>query len=109
MKQIQILGALCLLFVTACGCDADLTVRFTPVTRTLAVGESFTPSVRLLGCGGTEPLSDVMTWAAEDTSIVRVDVASGRTLALRAGTTMVLATGQTYHTVGGVSVTVVAP
>jgi hypothetical protein len=108
MKQTQYLVGLAILFTTACGCDADLQVRFNPANRTLAVGESFTPSVRLLGCGGTEPLSEVVTWAAQDTSIVRVDAASGRTLALRTGTTVVLATGQTYHNVGGVSVTVVA-
>lgn len=109
MNHKKFFFALPLVFATACGCDADLRVRFDSMNRTLAVGESFTPSVELLGCGGTEPLSDVVTWAAQDTSIVRVDAASGRTLALSPGTTVVVATGQTYHGVGGVSVTVVAP
>lgn len=95
-------------FTTACGCDADLRWRFNPTARTLAIGESFTPSLQLLGCGGTEPLSDVITWTAQDSSIVRVDRATGRTIGLRSGTTLVVGTGERYHTGGGVTVTVVA-
>lgn len=109
MKLIQGVAALALLFTAACGCDADLRSRFEPESRTLKVGESFAAKVRLLGCGGTEPLSDVITWSAQDTSIVQVDAVSGLTRALRPGTTLVSATGQRYHNVGGIMVTVVAP
>ena len=108
MKLSRILLGISVLCTSACGCDADLQVRLNPQTRTLAVGETFTPSLRLLGCGGTEPLSDVVTWVAQDTSVARVDASSGRTLALRTGSTVILATGQKYHSVGGVAVTVVA-
>jgi hypothetical protein len=102
------LAVACCALGTACGCDADLRIRFDASERTLSVGESFTPGVRLLACGGTEPLRDVVTWAAQDTTIARVEPASGRTTALRAGSTLVLATGQRYHQLGGVRVTVVA-
>jgi hypothetical protein len=91
------------------GCDADLRIRLTPVEQTLVVGQSFTPSIALRGCGGTEPLSDVITWIAQDTTIVRIDSQSGRTLALRSGETVLLATGRTYGAVGEVAVTVVPP
>ena len=108
MKATRLLACAVTVFTTGCGCDADLRIQYNPPNRTLSVGESFTPSVRLLGCGGTEPLSDVITWTAEDTSIVRVNSASGQTLALRSGTTRVLATGQKYRGIGGVEVTVVS-
>ncbi|MBL0937641.1 MAG: Ig-like domain-containing protein [Gemmatimonadaceae bacterium] len=106
MKPALIFGVALAGFTTACGCDADLQSRFDPSTKLLAVGESFTPSVKILGCGGTEPLRDVVTWAATDSSVVRVDAATGRTTALRTGSTFVRATGQTYYNVGGIAVTV---
>jgi hypothetical protein len=105
--SIYILAASASLLGGACGCKADLQVRLSPSERILAVGESFTPSARLFGCGGTEPLSDFVTWTAQDTSIIRVDLVSGRTVGLAQGTTLVLASGQRYHGLGGVRVTVV--
>lgn len=95
--------------LTACGCDADLGISINPTSRTLQVGESFTPSARFLGCGGTEPLSDEITWTAQDTTIVQVDRNSGRTLALRPGQTAVTPNGRRYGTVASVQVTVLAP
>jgi hypothetical protein len=102
--RISLTAAIAL--VTSCGCKADLGVRFDPPERFLVVGETFTPSIHLLGCGGTEPLSDEITWAAQDTAIVRVDAGSGRTTALRPGDTFVLANGRTYHGLGGVHVVI---
>jgi hypothetical protein len=111
-RAARSLGAvLALGLLGACntGCDADLGIRLTPVEQTLVVGQSFTPSIALRGCGGTAPLSDVITWTAQDTTIVRIDSRSGQTTALRPGETDLLATGRTYGAVGEVAVTVVSP
>ena len=101
-------AAVVLSLLTACGCDADLQARVVPAVRTLRVGESFTPSTRFLGCGGTEPLADAITWSAQDSTIVRVDPRSGRTLALRPGQTRVIPTGRRYGSLVSVEVTVQA-
>jgi hypothetical protein len=103
---IRLLPLAAVVLAAACGCDADLRVSYVPTERALTVGESFTPTVRFLGCGGTEPLRDKVTWAAADTSVVRVDAANGRTTALRAGETLVMATGAKYGQLGGVRVSV---
>ena len=59
--------------LSACGCPAELRQDLSPTERTLVVGESFTPRTRFLGCLGTEPLDDEITWSASDTTVVRVD------------------------------------
>lgn len=96
-----------LALVTGCDC-ATVFVRLGSTDHSLAVGESFTAIVYHSGCT-TEPINDVVTWAAEDATIVRVDATTGRTTALRVGETRVLATGQTYGFVGSVRVVVHAP
>ena len=96
-----------LALVTGCDC-ATVFVRFGSTDHSLAVGESFTAVVYHSGCA-TEPINDVVTWAAEDATIVRVDATTGRTTGLRVGETRVLATGQTYGFVGSVRVIVHAP
>ncbi len=91
---------------TVRGCDADLWIRIDPAERVLAPSESFKPSVALRGCGGTEKVSDVFTWAAQDTTIVRVEASTGRTTALRIGETTIIPTGKTHGPVGEVLVRV---
>jgi hypothetical protein len=115
MRHVRRVGhlipvAALLALVTGCDC-ARVFVRFGSTDHTLAVGESFTAIVHFSGsgCGSTQPINDVVTWAAEDATIVRVDATTGRTTALRAGETRVLATGQTYGFVGSVRVIVHAP
>lgn len=78
------------------GCDADLRTRVSPTEKTLAVGERFTATLQFLGCGGTRSLSDVITWSATDTAVVRVDAASGLVTGRRAGQTHVIGSGRTY-------------
>ena len=88
-------------------CPEDLQVRVTPVERTIAVGESFTPSAQAFGCGGTRRLSDTWTWDTEDTEVVTVDPPSGRTTGRAPGTACVRARGEKYGVLGaGVHVTV---
>lgn len=94
---------------TGCGCKTVLRWRLDPAQRTLVVGESFTPTMQFLGCGGTEPLNDVIVWHATDTTIVRVDSLSGRTTGRRVGATDVFPTGRLYGTAGAVRVVVRDP
>src|ERR1035437_905276 len=88
-------------------CTAELPPVLTPQTQTLAVGESFTPSVTLLTCGGHITRTDTYHWTASDSTIVRVDSLSGTTTGLRPGQAGVFvrsaSTGSLY---GVVSVTV---
>ena len=108
MEAVRVLSGVVVMVTVAGCCDADLQSRISPANRTLAVGESFTPSVELLSCGGTRPLSDVITWSAQDSTVVRVDPGTGRTTALRSGTTSVVASGAKYGYAGAVTVVVAA-
>ena len=104
-QLISVSALLLQALVSGCDC-ATLIVRFGSTDHTLAVGESFTAIVHVSGCGGIEPISDVVSWTAEDATIVRVDAATGRTTGLRPGETRVQATGQQYGVVGSVRVIV---
>src|SRR6187551_1649984 len=71
MRYLLVLPLLALL--TGCGCDADVRASWSPHSKELRVGESFTPSVEFLGCGGTEPLSEVVTWTSDDSTVAAID------------------------------------
>jgi len=94
------------LVVTGCGCQTELHTRVTPSARTIAVGEKFTAKVQFLGCGGTEPLSDAVTWTAADTLVATVHPTTGVVTGRRAGTTVVTPRGATYGEANGIVVTV---
>jgi hypothetical protein len=87
-------------------CTEELTVIHTPPADTIAVGASFTPTVILKGCGGQLTYSDTITWTASDTTIIRVDSASGRTTGLKPGSATAFSHGAKYGSLGGVGVTV---
>jgi hypothetical protein len=87
-------------------CTDELRVQFTPQEKTLAVGESFAAAVALSTCGGGVQLSDTFTWSATDSTIVMVDAATGRVVALAPGQPYVMAKGEQYGHVGGIPVTV---
>lgn len=87
----------------------ELVPVYTPSTKTLVVGESFTPSLVLFGCGGHLTYSDAFQWSAIDSTIIRVDSLSGTTTGLRPGLALVLATGTRFGPLGWMSVTVRAP
>jgi len=72
----------------------------------IAVGTGFTATVALSTCGGRERLSDTFTWAARDTLVVRVDVATGRVTGRAPGSTAVDVRGARYGPVGTIPVTV---
>ena len=87
-------------------CTMELGIELTPPTQALAVGQSFTPTVRLIGCGGQLTLSDTIRWSADDPAIVRVDAVSGLTTAIGVGQTVVRPRGVRYGQLPGVFVTV---
>jgi hypothetical protein len=89
-------------------CTAELRWRVTPDTVRLAVGATVTPTHELSTCGGYVKLQDQLTWKAIDSSIVRTDASTGRTVALAPGSTAVTVTGQRYGPIGFMAVTVVA-
>ena len=88
-------------------CTAELAMELTPKERTLAVGETFMPAIRLSTCSGQVQLTDTLRWAAGDTTVVRVEAESGRTTGLRPGTTQVAPRGARYGKLPGVAVTVI--
>ena len=91
-------------------CTMELTPVLTPTTQTLAVGASFTPFIRLFGCGGRLEVTDTFHWSANDSTVVRVDSLGGTTTGLRPGQASVLVRGTRYGgSLGVVSVTVYAP
>ena len=94
---------------TACGCKADLGWNVDPLERSLAIGESFTPNITVLSCGGTTETHDDFTWSPADTTIVHVDAATGRTTGIRVGTTVVTPVGKKWGEAPSVRVTVFAP
>lgn len=98
-------SALCTLFavfeasctaVEGTGCDTSLTVKVEPTSQALRVGESFTPVAHALSCGGTQELQQTWTWRSGDSTIVGTDSRTGRTAALKIGSTTVQASGVPY-------------
>jgi hypothetical protein len=88
-------------------CSLELTPVLSPQTQTLAVGESFTPSIKLFGCGGQLTVTDTFHWSASDSTVVRVDSLGGTTIGLRPGQASVFVHGTRYGgLLGSVSVTV---
>ncbi|MBI3568577.1 MAG: Ig-like domain-containing protein [Gemmatimonadetes bacterium] len=90
-------------------CTAELVAALTPRSQTLAVGASFTPTIKLYTCGGHLSPTDTFRWSASDGTVVRVDSLSGTTTGLRAGQATVRVQGARYGQLGGVTVTVTAP
>jgi uncharacterized protein YjdB len=90
-------------------CTMELVAVYTPSTKTLIVGESFTPSLVLFGCGGHLTYSDTFQWSASDSTIVRVDAMTGTTTGLRSGAARIFAHGTRFGSVGSMGITVTAP
>lgn len=90
-------------------CTMELVTVWTPSAKTLAIGESFTPSIVLYGCGGHLVYADTFQWSTSDRTILHVDVATGLTMALHAGSARVFAHGARFGPVGSIGVAVTAP
>ena len=104
MRYLLILPLLALL--TGCGCDADLRGSWSPHSKELRVGQSFTPSVEFLGCGGTEPLSVVVTWTSEDSTVAAIDSRTGTTTGRSVGSTSIRGVSGKYGAIISIPVTV---
>ena len=89
-------------------CPSDLRVQISPRSEELTVGESFTASVELLGCAGTIELSDTFAFVSRNTSVATA-AASGTITAVGAGETLVDVSGEKYHTLGVIEITVTEP
>ena len=105
-----IVAALCLGAATCMAgeeaCTAALMIQLSETERTIAVGERFTPWVRLSGCGGREHESDTFSWRAEDPRVVAVDAERGTVTGLALGRTLVAVRGAAHGELGTVLVSV---
>jgi Big-like domain-containing protein len=90
-------------------CTLELGWSLTPTQQTLHVGDSFTPSVTFMTCGGRLHPVDTLRWSASDTAIVRVDSITGRTTGRSPGQATVQFRAARFHVTGGLPVTVIAP
>jgi hypothetical protein len=74
-------------------CTTELQIVARPAADTLAVGESFTPSISLWTCLGQIQVQDTFRWSALDTALIKVDSITGQTTGLKPGSTGVLVRG----------------
>lgn len=104
-RHLIVLSLLAL--VTGCGCDADLRVTWSPQSKELRVGQSFTPAVEFRRCSGTEPSSDIVTWASADSLVAATDSRTGTTTARSAGSTSIRGVSTRVGAIISIPVTVV--
>src|SRR5438309_2313062 len=113
MSSRSLIGAV-LFLLAACGRDSTAPCRGTvqaqlaPEETTLAVGTSFVASVSLSACGGSQSVSDVVTWRSEDIAVAVVDT-DGQVTGKSGGATRILATGQRYGALGRLDLLVYNP
>jgi len=79
-----------------------------PADTTLPLGSSFVASVRLTVCGGSQSVSDVVTWRSEDAAVAVVDT-GGRVTGTAVGATRIVATGERYGSLGSFDLFVYNP
>jgi Bacterial Ig-like domain (group 2) len=108
--RIPVLLAMILLAAAGCsqleGCPATLGIKLTPADTTIASGDQFQAQVTLLGCGGTEILTDSLTWTSSDLSVAVVGTRTGVVIGAHGGTAMIAVVGRTYGSLGAIQVTV---
>ncbi|QJR36980.1 hypothetical protein [Gemmatimonas groenlandica] len=78
--------------VTDLVCPADpARVKVSPTSRTMNVGEQFTPTVTAAVCGGTQPTPFVGRFTATNVAVARVDSVRGVITGVASGETYVFA------------------
>jgi hypothetical protein len=87
-------------------CTLELRWMFTPAQPSIAVGETFTPSITVTSCGGYVTLIDDFSWSVNDPTIVSVNAATGATVGLKPGTTYLIVQGRKYPVMATLNVTV---
>ena len=91
--------------VAPCGTD-DLSMRVSPTTAALAVGQRVTATAEFRGCRGERRLADVITWSVTDSTVATVHPTSGVITGRAAGVTAVIPSGARYGTLSSIAVTV---
>jgi hypothetical protein len=92
--------------IVAPNCPDDLLLRVDPTEATISVGESITATGEFRGCGGRQHLDDDILWSSADSSIARVDAATGRITGRTPGATVVQARGARYGSLPPIAITV---
>ncbi|CAN5902197.1 hypothetical protein BH11GEM1_BH11GEM1_12210 [soil metagenome] len=87
-------------------CPSALRIGIIPRDTAIAVGGQFQIIVSLLGCGGTQVLSDSLTFTSSDPGVAVVGSRTGTVIGARPGTTHISVDGQRFHGLGAVSVSV---
>jgi len=87
------------LATTACGCNPSIGLSVDPRTTTLRVGQSFTPIASDVSSCRDRSRSETWSWTTSDTTLVRVEPATGRTTGLATG----IATLKGLTTLNGIS------
>ncbi|WP_310568646.1 hypothetical protein [Gemmatimonas sp.] len=78
--------------LTDIACPADpARVKISPTSRTMTVGEQFTPTVTAAVCGGTQPTPFVGRFTTTNVAVARVDSVRGVITAVSSGETYVFA------------------
>jgi hypothetical protein len=96
----------------AVSCPLVLVISIKPDSAVLNVGEKFTPTVELFGCGGAERITDDLSYSAffptnsTVTGIVSVDAATGETTGLKPGNAWTVVRSTRYGQIGAIPVTV---
>lgn len=70
-------------------CPSDLRWELAHRDTTVAVNAGFNMRLTLLGCAGTERLSDTVSWASSDPAVATVDARTGAVTAVSAGTAQI--------------------
>jgi hypothetical protein len=93
--------------LTGDACTRELRVTVEPASViALQIGQVVSPDITLSSCGGRETLSDTFTWMSSDTTVARVNVATGTITGVAPGMAQVQAAGARYGNVALISVTV---
>ena len=110
-RSLQLLALAALAAISAT-CDDPLcpqvfAAKTAPPSAQLSVGQSVNVSVRLTSCGGRTTHTDVITWSADDTTIVSVENNPARVTARQPGSALVVGTGAFYGRIAFIPVSVV--
>ncbi|MDE2086685.1 MAG: Ig-like domain-containing protein [Xanthomonadaceae bacterium] len=87
-------------------CAGDLRTFVSPPDTTIQVGQQFPIRFTLLGCGGSQVLTDSVTFASLNPAIATVDVSSGIVDGVASGSTTIVVTAHHYRVTVNVAVTV---
>lgn len=77
--------------MTSADCTDELGINLSPREKTIAAGQTFTPSLELTSCGGRKRWRPTVVWLTPDSVVVRVDSITGRITGRAQGSAQVTA------------------